>query len=106
LLHSIKDWILSLFFGAPPIQEPYSTVAKVQMVKAVLPSAETTGSTSMSLLTVAKIGAPNYCTLAMDNPGNLYRAAGLRNCKTWADDVLADAKKEYLAHEHCPTCFR
>jgi len=55
---------------------------------------------------VAKIGAPNYCLLAMDNPSNLYTAVGLRNCQTWADDVLAEAKKEYLAHEHCSTCFR
>jgi hypothetical protein len=53
-----------------------------------------------------KVGPPTYCLLATNNPENLYTAAGLRNCQTWASDVLAKAKTQYLAHEHCPKCFK
>jgi RHS repeat-associated protein len=51
-----------------------------------------------------KIGAPTYCVLAIK--GSLPNLAGLHNCQTWADDVLKEAKQQYLAHEHCPKCFR
>jgi hypothetical protein len=51
-----------------------------------------------------KIGAPTYCVLAIK--GSLGAMVGLHNCQTWVDDVVAEAKQQYLAHEHCPKCFR
>jgi hypothetical protein len=53
---------------------------------------------------VNKIGAPTYCVLAIN--GSMFAGAGLHNCQTWVDDVLSEAKKQYLAHEQCPKCFR
>lgn len=51
-----------------------------------------------------KIGAPSYCLLAIK--GSLPNLIGLHNCQTWTDDVLKEAKQQYLAHEHCRKCFR
>jgi hypothetical protein len=51
-----------------------------------------------------KIGAPTYCVLAIK--GSLGAMVGLHNCQTWVDDVVAEAKQQYLAHEHCPKRFR
>ena len=51
-----------------------------------------------------EIGAPSYCVFAY--PGTVAHALGLRNCQTWADDVLILAKKKYLENEGCPKCFK
>ncbi len=51
-----------------------------------------------------EIGAPAYCVMA--NPGTLPHLSGARNCQTWANDVLALAKKKYLESEKCPKCFK
>jgi len=56
------------------------------------------------LAAASKLGAPTYCLLAIS--GSLYHAIGLHNCQTWADDVLKEAKQEYLKSEHCTTCFK
>jgi RHS repeat-associated protein len=45
-----------------------------------------------------KIGAPTYCLI----PG----IPGTKNCQTWAADVIALAKLNYLANEKCPECFK
>jgi RHS repeat-associated protein len=56
-----------------------------------------------------EIGAPTYCAIASAEfglSGLAAEAAGARNCQSWARDVIAKAKQNYLAHENCPTCFK
>jgi hypothetical protein len=62
------------------------------------------------VLTAAQeIGAPTYCAIASADfgvSGLAAEAAGARNCQSWARDVIAKAKKAYLADEKCPMCFK
>jgi hypothetical protein len=61
------------------------------------------------LAAAQEIGAPTYCAIASAEfgiPGLAAVAAGARNCQSWARDVIAKAKQNYLAHEKCPTCFK
>jgi RHS repeat-associated protein len=56
-----------------------------------------------------EIGAPTYCATASASwglGGLVQEAEGARNCQSWASDVIAKAKKNYLAHEKCATCFK
>lgn len=64
---------------------------------------------SYVLAAAAEIGAPTYCAIASADfglQGLAAEAAGARNCQSWARDVIAKAKQEYLAHEKCPKCFK
>jgi len=57
------------------------------------------------VLAAAKdVGAPDYCVFATE--GSRMHARGMRNCQTWVDDVLALAKRRYLATVKCPQCFK
>jgi RHS repeat-associated protein len=61
------------------------------------------------LAAAQEIGAPTYCAIASAEfglSGLAAEAAGARNCQSWARDVIAKAKQNYLAHENCPTCFK
>jgi hypothetical protein len=61
------------------------------------------------LAAATEIGAPTYCVIASAEfglSGLAAEAAGARNCQSWARDVIAKAKQNYLAHESCPTCFK
>jgi RHS repeat-associated protein len=61
------------------------------------------------LAAAQEIGAPTYCAIASAEfgiPGLAAVAAGAQNCQSWARDVIAKAKQNYLAHEKCPTCFK
>lgn len=61
------------------------------------------------LAAAQEIGAPTYCAIASAEfgpAGLVAEAAGARNCQSWARDVIAKAKQNYLAHEHCPACFK
>jgi RHS repeat-associated protein len=61
------------------------------------------------LAAAKEIGPPTYCAIASAEfglSGLAAEAAGARNCQSWARDVLAKAKQNYLAHENCPMCFR
>jgi RHS repeat-associated protein len=61
------------------------------------------------LAAAQEIGAPTYCLIASAEfglSGLAAEAAGARNCQSWARDVIARAKQNYLAKEKCPTCFK
>jgi len=61
------------------------------------------------LAAAQEIGQPTYCAIASAEfglSGLAAEAAGARNCQSWARDVIAKAKQNYLAHESCPTCFK
>jgi len=61
------------------------------------------------LAAAREIGAPTYCAIAsaeFSPDGPIAEAFGARNCQSWARDVIAKAKQEYLAHEKCPSCFK
>ena len=51
-----------------------------------------------------QVGKPAYCVYAY--PGTMLHAYGARNCQTWAKEVLNVEKRDYLANETCPACFK
>lgn len=59
---------------------------------------------SAVLNAIGTIGAPSYCLLATYD--SLAHAVGMRNCQTWAQDVLNLAKQNYLKNDKCPKCFK
>jgi RHS repeat-associated protein len=57
----------------------------------------------------AAIGAPTYCpigSIEFGPAGIAAMAAGGINCQTWTRLVIEKAKRDYLANNNCPKCFK
>ena len=51
---------------------------------------------------IAEVGYPKYFGLGFFGNGDTF---GI-NCQRWVNLVLSKAKRAYLEHEKCPTCFK
>jgi len=51
---------------------------------------------------ISEVGFPKYFGLGFFGSGDTF---GI-NCQRWVNLVLSKAKRAYLEHEKCPTCFK